>query len=145
MVVIDGEYNGWRHLILPIALTDDLVMSAVLAASAFHISGNGDSHIIANPRALYAGALRKLQQRRELTGYGAETKQMVILAIVVLLVVVMINGSSDFPVMFRMLQSAIDAIGGENSLQQGGEVSQFSLRQIRKYVEKVTSRRLLLT
>lgn len=139
MVVIDGQYNGWRHLILPIALTDDLVMSAVLAASAFHISGNGDCHTLANPRALYAGALRKLQQRRELTGYDADTKQMVILAIVVLLVVVMINGSSDFPVMFRMLQSAIDAIGGENGLEHGGEVSEFSLRQIRKYVHELPS------
>jgi hypothetical protein len=142
MVVMDGEYNGWRHLVLPIALTDDLVMSAVLAASAFHVSGSKGSApqstdmLMAeevHPRELYAQAIRKLQHRRELNGCDPETRQMVILAIVVLLVAVMINGCSDFPVMFRMLQSALDAIGGESGLiEDGGEVAAFSLRQIRK-------------
>lgn len=134
MVVIDGEYNGWRHLVLPIALTDDLVMSAVLAASAFHLSGSVGSEVeaVADPGKLYAQAIQKLQQRRELNGCDAKTRQMVILAIVVLLVAVMINGCSDFPVMFRMLQSALDAIGGESGLIDGGEVAEFSLRQIRK-------------
>lgn len=143
MVVIDGQYNGWRHLVLPIALADDLVMSAVLAASAFHLWGtmstcssiiNTDTELVAavNPAKLYAQAIQKLQQRRQLDGCDAHARQMVILAIVVLLVAVMINGCSDFPVMFRMLQSAIDAIGGEAGLMDGGEVAEFSLRQIRK-------------
>ncbi|KAI6781929.1 uncharacterized protein J7T54_005139 [Emericellopsis cladophorae] len=130
MLVIDSTCNGFRHLVLPIALTDDLVLSAVLAASAFHLAGNKGYN--AHPESLYAGAIHKLQQRRELTGCDFETRQRVILAIVVLLVVVMINGCSDFPVMFRMLQSALDAIGGEEELVHGGEVAEFSLRQIRK-------------
>lgn len=132
MVVIDGTYNGWRHLVLPVALDDELVMSAVLAASAFHLTGNSRSQSVADPSTLYAQAIHELQNRRSLTGCDLRTRQMVILAIVVLLVVVMINGCSDFPVMFRMLESALDAIGGEDKLTDGGEIAEFSLRQIRK-------------
>jgi hypothetical protein len=36
MQAIDGMHNGWRHIILPMAHADELVMNAVLAASSFH-------------------------------------------------------------------------------------------------------------
>lgn len=131
MVVVDGRYNGWRHLILPAAMDDDLVMSSVLAASAFHLSRT--HHPAAcDPGTLYRQAIQKLQRRRDLSTCDRDTRQMVVLAIVVLLVAVMITGCSDFPVMFRMLQSAVDAIGGDDGLREGGDLAQFSLRQIRK-------------
>lgn len=130
MVVVDDKFNGWRHLVLPIAHTDDLVMNAVLAASAFHLSGMSDQPV-ADPDKLYARAINELLKRRDLTGYEIRTRQSVILAIVVLLVVVMVNGRSDFPIMFHLLQSAIDAIGGEGGFADGGEVSEFSKREIR--------------
>lgn len=135
MVIMDGMHNGWRHVVLPIALRDELVMSSVLAASAFHINGGENKagvHVLSNPRTLYAQAIRKLQLRRELDGCDKETRKMVILAIVVLLVVVMINGCSDFPVMFRMLESALDTIGGDAELEKDDELSLFCLREIRK-------------
>ena len=134
MVVMDGAHNGWKHLVLPIALQDDLVLSSVLAASAFHITSDSgpDVHLLSNPRTLYAHAIRKLQCRRELDGCDRETRQTVILSIIVLLVVVMINGCSDFPVMFRMLESALHAIGGDDELERGDDMALFCLRQIRK-------------
>ncbi len=109
-------------------------MSAVLAASAFHLSVCARPKIrdVPDPTKLYDQAIQKLQHRRELNGCAQETRQKVILAIVVLLVAVMINGCSDFPVMFRMLQSALDAVGGEEGLTDGSELAEFSLRQIRK-------------
>ncbi|KAH6981662.1 fungal-specific transcription factor domain-containing protein [Ilyonectria sp. MPI-CAGE-AT-0026] len=132
MVVVDDANNGWRHLILPMAHTSEVMMSAVLAASAFHLSGRDASQTIADPHKLYGQAIQELQRRRDLTGCDRKAKQVVILAIVVLLVAVMINGCSDFPIIFQMLESALDAVGGEGGLLDGSEMAKFSLRQIRK-------------
>ncbi|KAF2095859.1 hypothetical protein NA57DRAFT_58928 [Rhizodiscina lignyota] len=132
MVVVDDDHNGWRHSILPIACIDNLVMSAVLAASAFHLTGRAPDQRVADPNKLYGQAIRELQHRRNLTGCDQQTRRFVILALVVLLVVVMVNGCCDFPLVFHMLQSALDAVGGESRLLDGSEMAEFSLRQIRK-------------
>jgi hypothetical protein len=141
MVVIDDSFNGWRHLILPLALSDDLVMDAIMASSAFHLAENvavfqtrQHTAIAQAGRLYYARAIEGLQRRRQLTDHGAHTRQMVVVALVVLLVAAMVSGCSDFPVVFQMLQSALDAIGGEAGFAEGGtrEVVEFSLRQIRK-------------
>ncbi|CAM1501465.1 Fc.00g034490.m01.CDS01 [Cosmosporella sp. VM-42] len=132
MVVVDDDHNGWRHLVLPLACVDELVMSSVLAVSAFHLAGKVSGQVVVDPSKLYCQAIRELQNRRDLTGCDKQTRQLIILAIVILLVAVMVNGCSDFPIMFQMLQSAIDAVGGEAGLLDGGEMAEFSLRQIRK-------------
>lgn len=133
MVVVDDHHNGWRHLLLPIARTDHLVLDAVLAASAFHFSERGawDS-ALPDPHELYFRVIRRLQRRQDLLAYDTHAKQAVVLSIMVLLLVVMINGCSDFPIIFHMLQSALDAIGGEGGIADGGELGDFSLRQIHK-------------
>lgn len=133
MVVVDDRNNGWRHLLLPIARADDLVLDAVLAASAFHFVGSSTpNQLVANPHEIYARVIGRLQGRKDLPGYDLRTKQAIILSILVLLVVVMINGCSDFPIIFHMLQSALNAVGGEAGLSDGGEVAEFSLRQLHK-------------
>ncbi|GJD02278.1 hypothetical protein ColKHC_11103 [Colletotrichum higginsianum] len=133
MVVIDDRYNGWRHLILPVARSDDMVMAAVLAASAFHVSARAAAGPpVIDPERLYARAIGRLSERRDLAGRDAGARQLVILAIVVLLVSVMVNGLPDFPIVFQMLESAIDAVGGEEVLADGGEMGGFLGRQIRK-------------
>ncbi|KAJ0310444.1 hypothetical protein COL516b_002247 [Colletotrichum fioriniae] len=90
-----------------------MVMDAVLAVSAFHLSG-------------------RLLNRKDLADRSDEPKQLVVLAIVVLLVSVMVNGMPDFPIVFQMLESAVTAIGGDAALTDGGEMGNFLLRQIRK-------------
>lgn len=134
MVVIDDRYNGWRHLILPVARSDDMVMAAVLAASAFHVCARAAAAgpPVIDPERLYARAIGRLSERRDLAGRDAGARQLVILAIVVLLVSVMVNGLPDFPIVFQMLESAIDAVGGEEVLADGGEMGGFLGRQIRK-------------
>ncbi|OJJ79401.1 uncharacterized protein ASPGLDRAFT_70122 [Aspergillus glaucus CBS 516.65] len=107
MVVIDDNHNGWRHLILPLAWMDKLVMKTVLAVSPFHIS------------------------RRSGGQYDHQTKRLAILSIIVLLAAVMVTGCSDFPVLFHLLQSALDTVGGEDRLGPD-ELSEFALRQIHK-------------
>lgn len=131
MVVIDDHHNGWRHLILPVAHMDDLVLNSVLAVSAFHLSGSAAGYLPIHPRLLFMQAIGGLQNRRNIDKCDVQTKQFVILAIVVLLAAVMVNGCSDFPIVFRMLQSALDAVGGERSLSDG-EVAEFLRREIHK-------------
>ncbi|KAI5458800.1 fungal-specific transcription factor domain-containing protein [Mariannaea sp. PMI_226] len=132
MVVMDDDHNGWRHLVLPMAWADDLIMNAVLSASAFHLASRGAGEHVVDPQKLYGRAIRELQQRRDLVECDHKTKQAVILTIVILLVAVMINGCSDFPIIFQMLESALKAVGGESKFLDGGETGNFFLRQIRK-------------
>ncbi|PYI16246.1 hypothetical protein BO86DRAFT_127228 [Aspergillus japonicus CBS 114.51] len=132
MVVIDDQHNGWRGTILPIAHTDELVLNSVLAVASLHLLGTvGSSPGCADPRRLYTQVIRGLQRRSDLGNCDMATKKSVILTILILLLAVMVTGGSDFPILFRMLQSAIDAVGGDGGLDEG-EVSAFLLREIRK-------------
>ncbi|VUC36251.1 unnamed protein product [Clonostachys rosea] len=137
MVVIDDNHNGWRHAILPMAQSNEIVMNSVMAAAAYHLAGSIGNDVVSqaliDPSQLYEFAIQGLQQRQQLTHQDFETQQAVILSIVVLLTAVMVNGCTDFPIMFQMLVSALDAIGGEATFAElGGEVAEFSIRQIRK-------------
>ncbi|KAH0438388.1 hypothetical protein CcaCcLH18_03375 [Colletotrichum camelliae] len=44
----------------------------------------------------------------------------------------MVTGSDDFPLLFRLLESALEAIGGEDSLGED-ELSRFIVRQVHNY------------
>lgn len=153
MIAIDGRHNGWRHLVLPIAHSDELVMNAVLAVSAFHFSISkarrdnleaisslgwlpSATFFIKPPRdsdseGLYAQAISGLQRRQQLGTCDVQGGQSVILAILVLLVAVMVTGSDDFPILSRMLLSGFEAIGGEEGLGSG-ELAEFIIRQFHK-------------
>lgn len=130
MVPVDDCNNGWRNLVLPIAYTDQLVLNAIQAVSAFHLCGK-DVGSVADPSTLYVRAIQELQRRKDLGDCDLQTRQSVIVAIVVLLVGVMVNGYSDFPAWFNMLQLALDFIGGEDGLSNG-VLTDFLKRQIGK-------------
>lgn len=51
--------------------------------------------------------------------------------ILVLLSAIMVTGCSDFPVLIRMLESAVVAVGGREGLGEG-EFTDFILRQVNK-------------
>lgn len=148
MVAIDGLHNGWRHLVLPIAHTDDLVMDAVLAASALHLStDDATSNYVPTQMArryafmrlqqhpssdsLYARAIKSLLHRRDLVASSALHQSFALLAILILLVAVMVSGSEDSSILLRMLHSAFEAIGGEDGLGTGA-LAEFMIRQIHK-------------
>ncbi|KAK5954391.1 hypothetical protein OHC33_004113 [Knufia fluminis] len=138
VTVIDDRYNGWRQLILPVAHSDDLVMDAVLSASAFHFAVNARNNFC-NPMKCYTQAIRTLQQRQDLTTFDQDGRHSIFFALLVLLVTVMINGYSDFPLILKLLESALVAIGGEDQLSID-EIGQFLKRQIRKiYTTRATS------
>lgn len=131
MVVMDDLYNGWRYLILPVACVDKMVMNAVSTVSASHISNKVIDPRRVGPDKFYTQAILRLRRRTCLDSYDLRERQFVFITILVLLVSVMITGSSDFPTLFHMLQSALDAIGGESGLGDS-ELSLFLVRQIHK-------------
>lgn len=147
MIAIDGIHNGWRHIVLPIAHTHPLVMNAVLAVSAFHVSLQQEQKQLANsslylPRKpllsdrtsaeiLYDLTIRGLKQRQDLSKSDFDVKQSIFVTILVLLAAVMVNGRTDFPILFGMLDAAIKVVGGEDQLA-GSELGEFITRQVRK-------------
>ncbi|KAL2679385.1 hypothetical protein Neosp_010159 [[Neocosmospora] mangrovei] len=133
MIAVDGPHNGWRHLMLPIAETDELVMDAILAVSLFHSSRTlqNDLAIDQIKQDHYGRAIQGLQKRSQLRNCDRSNQQSILITILLLLTAVMVNGSSDFPILFAMLQSAIDVLGGEKELGSG-DIAEFVVRQIRK-------------
>lgn len=131
MVVLDDSHNGWRQQILPIACADDMVLKCVLSVSSFHLSQRTQNQITGSPREHFLQAIGELQSRRCLDQYDLQTKQFVIVAIILLLAAVMVNGCSDFRILFHMLQSALDSIGGEKGLSNG-DLANFLRREIHK-------------
>lgn len=150
MVTVDGLDNSWRHLVLPFAYQDDLVMSAVLAVSAFHL------HLVNSPRLPLADSsamsqmhrealetfpldLHKLdhavvsglKQHLELSNSDPARNQSVLITILVLQVGAMVTGRSDFPSLYRMLNSAFEAVGGQAGLG-GGDAADFIMSQVDK-------------
>lgn len=146
MVSIDGIHNSWRTLVLPFARQDRLVRDAVLSVSAFHIRQNRfpatelqwsrsikPNNIIPDPYQLHERVICGLQQ---LTGFSLcdhERRHSVLITILVLLVGVMVTGGSDYPILFRMIESVLKAIGGGQALGYG-DVADFINLQLSKWV-----------
>ncbi|CAH0042078.1 unnamed protein product [Clonostachys rhizophaga] len=146
MMILDGPHNGWRYLILPMARTDSLVRDAILAVSCFHLClssintrcPSAEDAVSQwqfpgpglNPRHLYARAIKGLHSR-QLMSYDGASQLPILVTIMVLLTSSMVTGDQDFPILFRMLQSAFDALGGEQGLGQC-DLAAFLVRQIHK-------------
>lgn len=150
MVAIDGLHNDWRHLLLPLAQQDELVMDAVLTVSAFHFHINKlDSNFkknqkqysafgtntydtyVPDPYQLLGRTLQGLRQRQELICNNQTTQHSVLISLLLLMTSVLVTGGSDFPVLLRMLESALDVIGGKEGLGTG-ILAGFIMRELHK-------------
>lgn len=127
---MDDSNNGWRYLVLPIARTDDMVRAAVTAAAAFHFHSSTDTRLV-DPMASYYNAIALLRKRQDLAGESVVGQQSVLLGLLVMLASTMIQGSSDFRVLFNLIETAFSAVGGEDAVAQG-ELGTFLVRQVRK-------------
>ena len=150
MVAIDGVHNDWRHLLLPLAQQDELVMDAVLTVSAFHFHINKlenslrkskqqynafgtiayDSYV-PDPYQLLGRTLQGLRIRQELNSGDQTTQHSVLITLLLLMTSVLVTGGSDFPMLLRMLESALDAIGGKEGLGTG-ILASFIMRELHK-------------
>ncbi|CAG9942833.1 unnamed protein product [Clonostachys rosea f. rosea IK726] len=156
MLAIDGSHNGWRYIVLPLAHTDNLVMEAVLAVSAFHRDAKKSSDwaeyiqnsgfnlqytsqqqsrwldsIASSPQTLYNTAIKGLRRRSNLAGSSYEAKQAILVAVLVLLVAAMVTGRDDYFMILGMLHSATDVFKGEDELW-ASELGRFLARQVQK-------------
>ncbi|KAF4991000.1 hypothetical protein FGRMN_8121 [Fusarium graminum] len=150
MVAIDGIHNDWRDLLLPLCQQDELVMDAVLTVSAFHFHINNlantmkqssnkfgsfgivsDESYVPDPYQLLGRTLHGLRKRQELILGDQYTQHSVLITLLLLMTSVLVTGGSDFPVLLRMLDSALDAIGGKERLGTG-ILAAFIMRELHK-------------
>lgn len=127
LVAIDDQRNGWRYLVLQIAVYDDLIMHSVLSVAAFHFAANTGNSLL-SPTTTYSNAIDRLRQRQDLSAYDTHGKQVVILSLLVLLVTSMVSGCADFRTILNLIDSAWNAAGAEEDLG-AGELGLFVTRQ----------------
>ena len=132
MVTIDDYNNGWRYLVLQLAQSDTLLRDTVLAASAYHFSATVCQQQF-QAEAIYYGALRKLRERQDINEQGIQSRQVVLLSLLILLTSTLVHVSTDFRKIWNLIEKALIASGGEQSLLDG-PLGLFLVRQIRKYV-----------
>ena len=84
-----------------------------------------------DPNELYAQVILGLQQRQELENCDQSSKHSIFLTILVLFTGAMVTGSSDFPTLCRMLESALNVVGGDKGLGEG-ELAEFLTPQFHK-------------
>jgi hypothetical protein len=101
MVVVDSDGNGYRHLLLPLAHTDELVRNAIRVTALDFLASNDDTLRHRSERATQ-GILSELRAR-------ASSEQDLIdvsawATVILLLTAEIITGGSSFPRLFTMLQ-----------------------------------------
>lgn len=101
MVVLDGRFNGYRDLILPLACEDDLVKDAVSVVSMYHLAPERPEmhfHAEAGLQLIIRRLLQRISQLENALDLSAWA------TIIVLLVGETITGGNNLPFLFRILQ-----------------------------------------
>lgn len=117
MVVLDGKFNGYRDLILPIAYEDDLVKAAVSVVSMYHLAAQRPELQHRADSGLQS-IIRNLRHRADPTSSNANLLDLSAwTTIVVLLTGETVTGGSNLPILFRLLQhlAAANTSGGQES------------------------------
>lgn len=146
MTAIDGMHNGWRHLVLPMTSNNELVLNAVVTVSLYHIAFNqfarndassntneasAATSLVRDPNEMYNRVISGLRNQPKLNTCDNKTKTSILVTILVLFVGAMVTGRTDFPLLARMMESAIEAVGGEDCLPEN-DVATFIKQQIHK-------------
>ena len=103
-VVFDGADNGYRNILLPLALQDDLVQRAVCIVSAFHLGQNDDrmrSIAETGRSAIIAKLVANVSSGHAQSVFNWSTWATVL----VLLVGETVTGSDDFNHLYSMLMT----------------------------------------
>lgn len=115
MVVLDGKFNGYRDLILPLACEDKLVKRAVSVVSMYHMAPEKPEMQFQADVGLQL-IIRQLLQRTTQLENALDLSAWT--TIVVLLVGETITGGSNLPFLFKILLhlSAANSISGQESV-----------------------------
>lgn len=106
MVVLDGEFNGYRNLILPLAYEDSLVKAAVSVVSMYHLAPQRPE-MQAHAEAGFQAIIQHLRQRTSLKHNLLDISAWT--TIIVLLTGETITGGTNLPYLFKILQHLADA------------------------------------
>lgn len=109
MVAIDGLANGYRSLLLPIAWGDDLVRHALLASSANHLRFKRPK-LTSLAINFQSKAIEKLAILSGSPESNDSTRVTVLATIILLIITDMMNGGSEFHLLFNMAKSWIEAM-----------------------------------
>lgn len=129
LVVVDGENNGWRQLVLPLTYIDPLLEDAVICASVSYLSTKDFND--AQRHAAYRKVIRGLRQRSTNMDRNTLERQCVILTLLVLLATLLVNGWPDFRLVLASLESFIQANQFEEELAVG-DIGNFLVAQVEK-------------
>ncbi|KIX95103.1 uncharacterized protein Z520_09019 [Fonsecaea multimorphosa CBS 102226] len=115
MVVLDGKFNGYRDLILPIAFEDQLVRSAVCVVAMHHLAHQRpglQSRAEAGFQAIISELRLRTSTQLDLVDIFAWT------TIIILLTGETITGGTNLPYLFKILQhlAAANARDGRESV-----------------------------
>lgn len=117
MVPSDGESNGYRTMLLPLAYEDDIVRWALLASSANHLRFR---HPKLTKLALnfQAAAINKLSHRSKSSDCTNGAGTSTLAAMILLLINGMMNGDTDFQIILNTAKSRITAMANSGGLQE---------------------------
>lgn len=102
MLLYDGEANGYRHQVLPLAHSDHVVERAVCVAAAFHLS-RSMPELRLPAEAGRAAIISKLTQTRALDLSDATWA-----TIILLIVADLVTGHEHIVTLYRILVAFLD-------------------------------------
>ncbi|KAH6643505.1 hypothetical protein C7974DRAFT_381681 [Boeremia exigua] len=130
-VVIDDDYNQWRLSVLPLAYCDDLVKSAVCAASVCYLATRAGRRST-KPYSAYQCVLQGLREKQELLAHDTTAKQGILVALLLLLATAIVNGLPDFRRIFHLIEVFL-SITQEDNILGTGSLGPFLCTQIEKF------------
>lgn len=146
---MDGPYNNWRHILLPFAHYDELVLQSIITVSSCHIhlvsslptseelgSGSTAGRITFETfpmeyHQMYQTIFSSLRLTSDMKHLSSDKKHSILMTILVLLIGAMVTGRSDFPLFYSLLGSAFDLMGGEATFDNS-DIARFIKSQVTK-------------
>ena len=127
-VVIDGNINGYRDILLPLAYENSLVRKAIEVTSEYHQSEqNPDLRRQADFR--YIEVVQCLRRRAEANNSSCDLASMSVWAtVVILLLVETLSGETNLPYLLKMLRYVAKA---NDSASQVSPLGSFLSEQTR--------------
>jgi hypothetical protein len=110
LVPFDGPSNGYRTILLPFAMGNELVRGALLAASANHLRFK-EAQLTKLAFTLQAASIEQLSSTSKLGQYNPESVLSILATIVLLLIAGMMNGPDSFQAVYNIAKSWMKFMG----------------------------------
>ncbi|KAF2207623.1 hypothetical protein CERZMDRAFT_50901 [Cercospora zeae-maydis SCOH1-5] len=130
MVAFETSSNGYRQLILPIAMQNELVQHAVCVVSAFHLAVS-QRRVSASAEAGRSAIIRRLRENVAKGDDAQVFNYSTLTTLLVLLVGETVTGSTEFAYLFNMLAATVK--DGRALAEAPPEARDFLTQQIRMF------------